>query len=118
MLPPVLLWLFLVPQDVPKAPQLTLAPPAAVLKVGARVKVGAYFRNGGTEPLKFTTPAQIDAEIVTPRSRMFIALTTGAEPTGEKTLAPGESQFVEYELELLPEVCGRVENEVKCFWPG
>src|SRR5262249_29175564 len=77
-----------------------------------RIDVGAYFRNAGTEQLKLTPPVQLDAELVTPQSRMFVALSRKGEWTSDKTIAPGESLFVEYELELPPEASGRVVLEL------
>lgn len=110
-----LLWFIVATQDASSTTLVSLAPPAEVSKVGARVTVGAYFRNGGQEELKLTPPVQIDAEIVTPQSRMPLALSRKGEWPDDRKLAPGESLFVEYELELPQEVSGRVVLEVKRF---
>lgn len=105
-------WLLVFAQDAANKPVVTLAPPAAVSKAGTRVDVGAYFRNAGQDALQFTPPVQIDAELVTPQSRMFVALSRKGEWKDDRTIAPGESLFVAYELELPPEAGGRVVLEL------
>lgn len=100
--------LLLVAQDAPVAPQMSLAPPPAAVKAGAVVSVGVYFRNGGKEPIALVTPTQIDAEIVTPLSRSAIVLTRAVDPPADRILAPGESAYVEYRLDLPDEIAGRV----------
>lgn len=112
MLSPMLalsIWfLSLVGQEVPTEPVLSLSPPAATVEAGSRIDVGAYFRNTGTVPLAFMPPVQIDAEIVTPLSRSPVPLARTGEWKHAASLAPQEILFVKYELELPPEVSGRV----------
>lgn len=100
-------WL-LVAQDGVVGPLLSLAPPTEAVKAGAVVPVGVYFRNGGAEPLGVTPAVQIDAELVTLLSRSAIVLTRVGDWAEARQLAPGESLYVEYALDLPEEVSGRV----------
>jgi len=108
MIPVLLSMLLLVAQDERAAPTLTLAPPVVATAAGAVVPIGVYFRNGGTTPLQILPPAQIDAEIVTTQARSPISLVRMGEWAEGKPVAPGESLFVEYSLDLPPEIAGRV----------
>lgn len=107
MLAPFLLVLCAFGQDADKAPSLTLSAPAKAVVAGAVVPVGIYFRNLTTEPLAFMPPRQLDAEIVTQQNRNGVVLTRTGE-CNEHTIAPGESLFVEYALDLPDEITGRV----------
>ncbi len=107
MLAPLLLALCAFGQDADKTPSLTLAPPARAVSAGAVVPVGVFFRNLTAEPLPFMPPGQLDAEIVTQQSRSAVVMARTGE-WSERTIAPGESLYVEYALDLPDEVTGRV----------
>lgn len=108
MMPLLLSALFVLGQDGDIGPLMSLAPPPTAVKAGAVVSVGVYFRNGGAQPLQLVPPTQLDAELVTPQSRSAIALTRRVDWDKARPLAPGESVFVEYALDLPDEISGRV----------
>lgn len=87
-------------------PVLSLAPPAAKARAGSSVSIGVYFRNGGAEKLDVVAPDQIDAEIVTPNARAPIVLRRGDKTPSEAALAPNESLYVDYALDLPTEYAG------------
>ncbi len=95
-------------QDAAGEPILALAPPAAVVPSGSRVSIGVYFRNAGAAAIALTPPVQLDAEIVNRDARAVVALSRQGLWNGETPVASGQSLYVEYELELPPEVAGRV----------
>lgn len=113
MLPAALIWFLLAAQDTPNAPVLSLSPPAVPARIGARIPVGTYFRNAGNAQLRLVPPLQFDAQLVTTHSRMHVALSRTGEWSSDRTIAPGDSLFVVYELELPQGVSGRAVLELQ-----
>lgn len=86
---------------------LSLSPPAAAVKTGESISVGVYLRNTGGKPLDLVPPARIQAKLASNASAQSVELVRGKEGGGQHTLAPGETLFVEYALQLPKNMNGR-----------
>ncbi len=95
-------------QGASVGPALSLAPPATAAQAGAVVTIGVYLRNAGATALAVMPPVQLDAELVTTQDRSAVALDRQGEWPADRNLAPGESLYVKYALDLPDEISGRV----------